>query len=335
MKDINKIINNLFSGFNDKQKKIINERFGLNGERRTLQAVGDDLGITRERVRQIENQATKALKAQIKKEFSDLIKIAEKVINKKKGVCRDDKFIEEVKKVSKVKDSNHLDNKIRFIFLISGVPCFNKEDDNVYAFWYRKEGDKKNLFNYLKEAIKFFEKNKEDILEKKIYKEKFKNSEFDNFISISKHFGENAFGDFGLKKWPEIEPKVIRDKAHLVLRKKNKPLHFLEISKEIRNAGVDGKRVHIQTVHNELIKDNRFVLVGRGIYGLKNHGYEGGTVKEVIKKILKENGPLSADQIVKLVNQKKILKENTILLNLHSGDHFESIGGGKYRIKKA
>ncbi len=334
MKNINKIFKDIFSGFNLNQKKVLNERFGLTGRKRTLQAVGDDLDITRERVRQIENQAVKTLEPQVKKEFAELIETAEKVLQEKGSVYRDDKFVEDIRKAAKIGQAENIDNKLRFIFLVAGTPKFHKEDDNVYSFWYGIKKDKKELFEYLKKAVSFFRKNKEEVLENQIYKKEFSEPNFENFISISKRFGENTFGDFGLREWPEIEPKVIRDKAHLVLKKKKQPLHFSDIAGKIREAGIDGKRVHIQTVHNELIKDSRFVLVGRGIYGLKEHGYEGGTVKDVIRKILKENGPLSAREVVKLVNEKKILKENTILLNLH-GSYFESGDDGKYRIRKA
>lgn len=333
-KEINKILKDLFSDFNSKQKKIINDRFGLKGNKRTLQAIGDDLDVTRERVRQIENQSIESIKSGIKKEFSHLIKNAQKVLDNLGGVCRDDVLVKEIKKNMSI-EGRYLENKIRFILLVSGDVHFYKENDKVYAFWYKNNSAKKEFFNYLKKVIKFFKKNKEEILENnKVYKKEFTDKNFENFVSISKEFGANAFGDFGLRRWPEIEPKVIRDKAHLILQKRQKPLHFSNIAKDIEKSGVDKNKVHVQTVHNELIKDRRFVLTGRGIYALKSQGYEGGTVNEVIKKILKENGPLSAQRVVELVNQKKILKENTILLNLQNGSQFESDNKGKYHIRK-
>ncbi len=136
-------------------------------------------------------------------------------------------------------------------------------------------------------------------------------------------------------EWPEIRPKVVRDKAYLVLRKQEEPVHFQDIARLISELGVDSKPMHTQTVHNELIKDNRFILVGRGIYGLKEHGYEGGTVKNVIERILQEQGPLTSDEVVELVGQRKILKRNTILLNLQSRKHFRRLDDGRYHIREA
>ena len=69
-------------------------------------------------------------------------------------------------------------------------------------------------------------------------------------------------------------------------------LNFREISEAINRTNFVGRAAHPQTVHNELIKDPRFVLVGRGIYGLSEHGFKPGIAREIISQILKEEGPL-------------------------------------------
>ena len=113
------------------------------------------------------------------------------------------------------------------------------------------------------------------------------------------------------------------------------PLHFKEIANNICTLGIDKKPAHVQTVHNELIKDGRFVLVGRGVYALREHGYEPGTVREVITRLLKERGPLDSTEVVRLVNQKRFLKENTILLNLQNRRHFKRLEDGRYGAEEA
>ena len=185
-------------------------------------------------------------------------------------------------------------------------------------------------------AVDFFTKSdKKKILEDRIYLSKFGNLIDSNYASISKQFSANVFGEVGLVSWPEVTPRVVRDKAYLVLRRKCKPLHFEEIANLVTELGIDSKKTHPQTVHNELIKDGRFVLVGRGLYALREHGFEGGTVKEVIEKLLKSRGPLSSKEVVRLVNERKILKENTILLNLQSRKHFKRIEDGRYHIRES
>lgn len=84
-----------------------------------------------------------------------------------------------------------------------------------------------------------------------------------------------------------------------------------------------------QAIHNELIKDGRFVLIGRGIYALKEWGYSKGTVSDIIAQVLKTAGePMHRDEIVKKVLEKRQVKETTVLLNLQSKPQFK-------RTKKA
>jgi hypothetical protein len=133
-----------------------------------------------------------------------------------------------------------------------------------------------------------------------------------------------------LKEWPEINPRVIKDKAFLVFKKENKPLHFSQVAQLI------GTNALVQTVHNELIRDQRFVLVGRGIYALADWGYKPGTVKEVISGILAQSGdPLSKDEILKKVSEQRIVKANTVLLNLSNKQRFLRNSQGKYLLRDA
>lgn len=335
MNKLDKLIEDLFKRFSAKQKKVIYSRFGLKGERLTLQEIGDSLGITRERVRQIENQCVKKLEPQLKKEFGYLLDDAAAFLKTVGGVRRDDYFLHEIRHISGVSGKN-LNNQLRFIFAVAGFPYFYKEDSKLNSFWYKDNKSRERLLKFIREAIDFFNKvGKEKILEEKVHLVKFDNFVFHNYLSISKEFGTNVFGDFGLRCWPEIEPKVVRDKAHIILKKKKTPLHFREIANLINRLGIDNKKMHVQTVHNELIKDDRFVLVGRGMYGLKEHGFEGGTAQEVIRKVLKEKGPLTSKEVVELVSQKKILKRNTILLNLQNRKYFCRLDDGRYYIREA
>ena len=111
------------------------------------------------------------------------------------------------------------------------------------------------------------------------------------------------------------------------------PKHFTEIAKLINQSGFSGKKANIQTVHNELIKDKRFVLIGRGIYALKEWGYDKGTVADVISKVLKKAGePLHRDEIVKRVLKSRQVKETTILLNLQGKPQFKRTAKATYTL---
>ena len=59
----------LTSRLDNREQSILRLRFGLNGERpRTLEEVSQHIGRTRERVRQIQNQALEKLRAMIEED---------------------------------------------------------------------------------------------------------------------------------------------------------------------------------------------------------------------------------------------------------------------------
>jgi len=158
-----------------------------------------------------------------------------------------------------------------------------------------------------------------------------------SYVEISKEILKGPEGLYGLKEWPEVNPKGIKDKAYLVFKKEEKPLHFTEVATLINNSSLfnSPKTVISQTVHNELIKDQRFVLVGRGLYALKEWGYAPGVIKEVIARTLKEaRHPLAKEEVVDKVLQQRQVKPNTILLNLQNKKYFLKNSQGKYFIRK-
>jgi len=61
--DLQAIIREWLSGLSDKQREVVERRFGLSGhEVATLEEVGADIGVTRERVRQIQVESLKRLR---------------------------------------------------------------------------------------------------------------------------------------------------------------------------------------------------------------------------------------------------------------------------------
>ncbi len=333
------LIEEIFIDFKPKQRKVLVRRFGLeDGEKATLQEIGNELGITRERVRQIESQALKMSGEKIKESAGKFIDASVEYLRKLGGVRRDDCFLEDVKNIffEKEGEVRQISAKIKFLFLATGVPFYEKENENYFPFWYFDEKSKLELEKFVKKAFDFFKKSKkEDILSGNSHLSLCSDFKTCHFLSISKKFANNVFGDVGLSYWPEINPKTVRDKSYLILKKLNKPLHFKEISEEIDKRGINKKSTYFQTVHNELIKDERFVLVGRGMYALKEQGFEPGTVRDVIARIVKKHGPLEPRKIVELVKKERFLKENTIILALQNKQDFKKLNDGRYRVKKA
>ena len=107
-------------------------------------------------------------------------------------------------------------------------------------------------------------------------------------------------------------------------------MHFSDVAKQI--SALFAKKAHVATTHNELIKDPRFVLVGRGLYALAEWGYQPGVVRDVIKEILKKQGPLTRDEVMEEVRKVRYVKDNTILVNLNDAKQFKKTKDGKYAL---
>ncbi len=148
-----------------------------------------------------------------------------------------------------------------------------------------------------------------------------------------KDIEQNKFGFWGVYNSEEVAPKTINHKIYLVLKNQGKPMHFVDIAKRINEVSFDHKTANPATVHNELILDPKYVLIGRGIYGLKEWGYKEGVVADVIRDILVESGPLSKDEIIKKVLENRMVKNTTINLALMDKEVFEKVGE-KYQVKK-
>lgn len=170
----------------------------------------------------------------------------------------------------------------------------------------------------------FYEENTEKINNNKILY---------SILRSAKGLKQNKFGHWGVNSSKEISPKTINDKIYLVLKHNARPMHFVEIAEKINEIGFDNKKANAATVHNELILDDKYVLVGRGLYGLREWGYEKGTVADVIAEILDEvKESLTRDQIIEKVLEKRIVKKATIILALMNKDKFEKVNG-KYSLK--
>jgi hypothetical protein len=318
-KNLKKICQDLISDLPSRQKEIILRRFGFKGkERETLESIGKGFGITRERVRQIQEDAFERMKRKIgkyKKVFSNF----EKYLQKRGGIKKEDILLKEL-------GSGKWQKEVYFLLTLAGKFKRYPEKKEHFCFWALDEDSVLKAKNAIKNLISKLEEIKKPVFFKDLNFFSLKKPVFTSYLEITKRIQKNKEGLYGLKEWPEINPRGIRDKAYLVLRKVKKPLHFTEITKLIEGA-------HLQTVHNELIRDGRFVLIGRGIYALKEWGYEPGLVKDVIIRLLKEKGALSKEEILENVLKKRMVKKNTILLNLSNRKYFLRDSKGRYYLK--
>lgn len=350
MASVEKVMSWLWSHLDDRQRDVLVGRFGLEegGDSSTLAELGKKYGITRERIRQIEAGALGALKEKslshpVIGEFADRSK---KYLKSTGGVARKEHFLEHHKNFIEDIGENHLDLFVE----MDGTLCFHPEDKDFWPFYYSDEESFGNARHFIGDWEKFLRSRKDEILSSRgelsrtapkyhvhfkafIKKCRVNPSHAEHYVAISKKFHTNHYGDSGLSEWPEIKPVTIRDHIYLILKKESKPIHFVDIAKLIGERN-KGKHALGATVHNELIKDRRFVLVGRGIYGLSEHGYQPGTAREVIQRILKENGPMRTRELVTAVQKERFFKPNTVLVNLQNKKFFLRQPDGTYVIRK-
>ena len=340
-KPLKEIIQGLLKDLSPRQKDILEGRFGLKGGKTTLAFLGEKNGLTRERVRQIENDALGLVRKQIikEKEVEKIIQTVNVFLKNLGGVRREDVFVNDFRGL--INDTNVTAEQISFLFAVLKNPLYHSEDNTAYGFWYTDKLILKKAIGLAGKFETLISKKKEDLITKRnidvfikqITKPlKITDFVFSNYLSVSKRFDVNPYGDFGLISWEEILPKTIRAKAYLVAKKSGQPLHFKKIAELINDMNFDKRKAHYQTVHNELIKDPRFVLVGRGMYGLTEFGYQPGTAKDVLSSILKKHGPLASKQIMDLVSQQRLLKENTISINLNNKKYFRKLKDGRYHL---
>lgn len=331
------VVKRLFGSLPDRAQDVIAGRFGLNqtGEEMTLEAIGKKYGITRERVRQIENYAVSHIrKANTYEKEKTVFDELKNTISKMGGVVSEDDLL------------NHLGNDTvtrKYIhFLLVVGDDFNKIKEDV-EFKHRWHIDGK-LAEKIHEALrKLYTRLGDDeiIPESEIVdsfleylkdvSDNYKQDEIlTRWLSISKSIAKNPLGEWGKSKSSNIKTKGVRDYAYLILRRHGSPIHFREVAKLI--SEVFKKKAHVATTHNELIKDPRFVLVGRGLYALKEWGYSTGIVKDVIYEILKKNGPLSKEEVLEKVMKERYVKANTVIVNLQNPKFFKKNKQGMYTM---
>ena len=320
----------------DREREIISRRFGLSGNKETLEQIGDMLSITRERVRQLEKAIL--IRLRILAEDGNIPELAQA----EKIIIRD---LTEMGRIARVSDlaekifSQSVTEKQRqslaFMGEISASLIVVEESEKYFnAIGIADYGSEKEIKAKVDEIVALIKKNKAptslDELDNNLNYEH--PSHIKAVASISKLLA--TLNDlWGLAKWPTVNPKNIRDKIYVVLEEKREPMHFEEIAEAIKGSDFRRKNVTIQAIHNELIKDPRFVLIGRGIYALDSWGYKKGTVSETISDVLKQaKKPLSREQIVKRVLALRKVKETTILLNLQNKKLFKKVDKNSYTI---
>ncbi len=331
------ITKKMLSELPERSRDVLIKRYGLGKveNKMTLEAIGKEYSITRERVRQIEEHGINLIrKSNNYSEFEEILLELKGVIDDLGGIVSEDELLDNISKTESIRNSVH------FILVIGDFFLKQKEDE----FFSHRWSTDKDLAQKVEELIKklYENMNDDDIVSEpelvqsfldnlKDVSEKYRSQEIiKRWLGLSKKISRNPLGEWGRSDSPNINVKGVRDYAFLVIRRHGSPIHFREVAEEIQK--IFNKKAHVATTHNELIKDKRFVLVGRGLYALAEWGYSNGVVRDVIREILEKEGPLTKDEIIDRVLKERYVKENTVLVNLQNNKLFKRAGNDKYTL---
>ena len=334
------LLNNLFQVLTPKEATVIERRFALNGnQKQTLEKIGNHFKVTRERIRQIENIAlSKLRRTVITSKLHEMNQMAKEILHTNGGVMPEDELISQL--LLQISSTNEIDGAIlRLCCTIDNEIVTGSKQQTFVPFWRLDSLSLDDLTTIINASKKILSKKKacladaeivEAVQEMKLFKDRMPSSELIiSALKVDDRF-KNIQDGWGLTDWRFVRPRSIRDKVEIILKKEGVPLHFMELANRIREAHFDHKNVTVQAVHNELIRYPQFVLVGRGLYALREWGYESGTVADVIERILIEKGPLTKKEIVNEVMKHRTVKVGTISLNLQKMPYFKRVGRAVY-----
>jgi len=332
--DSKMLVKSLLASVPERARDVLVRRFGLDKvARETLESIGKRAGITRERVRQIESAGLDVVRnsetfAKSKPFFEEL----------REHVLEQGGIVTEEYLLSVLSSTEREKNRFRFLLVVGSSFFRERETNDFYARWHVDQAIADQVHQALSKLYENLS-SEEVIPESQLldrFLEEFKDvndayrdeSILKRWLSLSKHIGKNPLSEWGRTTSHAIRTKGIRDYAYLAVKRAGQPMHFSDVAKAI--SELFSKKAHVATTHNELIKDKRFVLVGRGLYALAEWGYTPGVVRDVIREVLVKEGPLAKDDILESVCKIRFVKDNTVLVNLNDTHYFKKHKDGTY-----
>lgn len=335
------ILQLLFSDLTEREQQVLTRRFGLSGEdAQTLEMIGQQFGVTRERVRQIETGGIKKLRKidANRGHLKQVENVLHQVLHQHGGVMEQEHLLDNV--LDHRRESAQ--QRAILVFLIERL-LSEKLDrfhhaEHFHPSWKLVTADHSAVEKLLNQLVSVVESHGEPIEEELLIAKALEELDEDiheriirSHLRISRKLKQNIFGHWGKAGWNSITPKRMNDKIYLVLKHMGKPMHFTEIAEKINELAFDHKTAYPATVHNELILDEKYVLVGRGIYALAEWGYEPGVVADVISRVLEKRAePMSREAIVEEVLKQRMVGKSTVHLALMNKDRFAKTDDGKF-----
>lgn len=344
------ILAEILKALSEREMQILERRFGLpNKDKETLESVGKSFNITRERVRQVEKLVINKIKnsSKLQQILQPLKEVIIETIEAEGGVVSEHHLFELLAEGAGQDMPTHTMRFYLFELLSDVVSPIGYNDNDFNEGWILHNSSPDLLRQLLQSALRILEETgkplADEVLIKRLLGENVVSPLNEpisdqrillSLLETGKLIKRNPYGEWGLASWDTITPRRMADKIFLVLKKAGKPLHFRQITELINDQHFDHKQAHPPTVHNELILDKRYVLVGRGIYALREWGYEPGVVADVLVSILKDAGqPLTREDLLQRLQKKRLVQPGTVYLALTNKQLFSRTSDGKYQLQ--
>ncbi|PZM86911.1 MAG: hypothetical protein DLD55_04175 [candidate division SR1 bacterium] len=328
-----------------KERLVLMKKFGLDGNKEVpLQRIGKEYALTRERVRQIETQALMRFRRLIvgNETYMNVLAEGKKILEVHGGVLEENALISKIINKNLFKFSKQ---ELKLILVSDFDITYLKRNRYLGKAFYIEPLYEDLLTKMVLFSQNHFNKRKEsqDLYEfigllKEEFLGEFKDISFlkndlfyINFFSIVRDMAI-LDGKIGMMDYPDINPKTVKLKMLYTMRRINKPIHYQELPAKIMEW-FPNNAVKVNTVHNDLVKHNdTFVNLGLGLYGLKEWGYEGGSVRDILIRVFKKyDRPMMAKELSKEVLREKMVSPNTVLLNLQKfKKDFKRVDKGTY-----
>ena len=333
------LISHLLIVLSEKEKFIIQNRFALEKSKKmTLEEIGEHFGVTRERIRQIEKSALRKLERNAQNtNVRILTEFAKALLEKQGGLVQDEHFKNLLLNILPNVTAEEIEELHLALVLDAGIQ-YESNTLKYHPYYKLSSFNLENIEKVANKGLSILNETEHVIAVEKITNKindetnsKFDSRTVENILRIVKEckFTENGVGLFS---WKHIHPRTLKDKILYIFGKEKKALHFQKISVLISESSFDAKKVNVQAVHNELIRNPQFILIGRGIYALSEWGYKSGTVSDVIKEILSDGIERTREEITKSVLERRHVKTITIYLNLKNKPEFVRVGRDKYAL---
>ncbi|MFH1866781.1 MAG: sigma factor-like helix-turn-helix DNA-binding protein [Patescibacteria group bacterium] len=343
------ILTEILKALSEREAQVLMRRFGLpDKSKETLESVGKSFQITRERVRQIEKLVISKIKksAKLQQALTPAKAIIIESIESEGGALTEQRLLQILSDAAGHDMPNNTIRLFLFELFSDVVKPIGYNDNEFRPAWLLHNTSLDFLKRLLQLAFTLLEQAGKPVSDESLATNIISTKALSplgllltdskmvlSLLETGLLIKRNPYGEWGLASWETITPKRMSDKIYLVLKKDGKPLHFRTITQLINEQKFDHKHAHAPTVHNELILDKRYVLVGRGIYALKEWGYQPGVVAEVLVDILKSaSKAMSRTELLQELQKRRLVQTGTVYLALTNKKLFTRTDEGKYQL---